>query len=374
MSLADVERMLDEIWALAYVRAVAFVLGSVIVAKLGDWIITRGVMRFARSARTPLDERVVELLSRPIFISVVLVGLNLATYELTFDEPYRFITKGIIQTLVIIVWTVAAIRLVGLVFRRMNESERVGWVNDRTLPLVSNGFKVIILGLTFYFLFLAWHINPSAWLASAGIIGITLGLAAQESLGNLFGGFSIMLDAPYKVGDFVVLAGGERGQVTQIGLRSTRILTREGVEITLPNSQIANAQITNESGGPAPKQRIHAEIGVAYGSDIDYVSDVLLDAAYSVEWITHDPEPRVRFMQFGDSSLVFHVMVWIDDPLYRLRCIDQLNRAIYKGLAEAGITIPFPQRDLWLKQWPATGSAAPPASDPTADGENGGSD
>jgi len=374
MSLAEIQRLIGEIWAIAYIRAATFVLASVIVAKLADWIITRGVMRFARSSRTPLDERVVELLHRPIFLSVVFAGLHLATYELTLGPPYRFITESIIQTLVVIVWTVAAVRLVSFIFRRLSESERVDWVSDRTLPLVSNGFKVIILALTVYFLFLAWHIDPTAWLASAGIIGIALGLAAQESLGNLFGGFSIMLDAPYRVGDFVVLAGGERGQVTQIGLRSTRILTRDGIEITLPNAQIANAQITNESGGPAPKQRVRAEIGVAYGSDIDHVTDVLTAAAESVEWVTDDPAPRVRFMEFGDSSLVFHVLVWIDDPLYRLRCLDHLNRAIYKGLAEAGITIPFPQRDLWLKQWPATGSAAPPASDPTADGDNGGSD
>ena len=362
MSLADVERIAAEIWMLAYVRAAAFVLGAVIVAKLADWIITRVLVRLARGTRTPFDERVIELLHRPIFTSVVLAGLNLATYELALGEPYRFITGAVIQTLVVIVWTVAGLRLVGLVFRGLSRSPRVGWVNDRTLPLVSNGFKVIVLGLTIYFLFLSWHINPTAWLASAGIIGIALGLAAQESLGNLFGGFSIMLDAPYKVGDFVVLAGGERGQVTQIGLRSTRILTRDGIEITLPNAQIANAQITNESGGPAPKQRVRAEIGVAYGSDIDRVTDVLSEAAKSVEWVTDDPEPRVRFVQFGDSSLLFHVLVWIDDPLYRLRCLDHLNRAIYKGLNEAGITIPFPQRDLWLKQWP------PATSDGTADG------
>lgn len=367
MSPAELERILTEVWALAYVRAATFLLASVIVAKLADWIITRGVMRFARSSRTPLDERVVELLHQPVFISVVLAGLNLATYELTLGQPYRFITESVIQTLVIIVWTVAAIRLVSFVFRRLSESDRVGWVNDRTLPLASNGFKVIIFGLTVYFLFLAWRINPTAWFASAGIIGIALGLAAQESLGNLFGGFSIMLDAPYKVGDFVVLAGGERGQVTQIGLRSTRILTRDGIEITLPNAQIANAQITNESGGPAPKQRVWAEIGVAYGSDIDHVTDVLTEAAKSVEWVTDDPEPRVRFMEFGDSSLVFHVMVWIDEPLYRLRCIDHLNRAIYKGLAEAGITIPFPQRDLWVKQWPpANGDGALEDGDPAS--------
>ncbi len=366
------ERMLDEIWAFAYVRAVLIVLGSAVVAKLVDWIITRGVIRFARSARTFLDERVVELLHRPIFISVILVGLALATYELALGEPFRFIIGGVIATLAVIVWTVAGIRLAGLVFRQLGQSGRVGWVNDRTLPLVNNGFKVVIFGVAVYFLFLSWQINPTAWLASAGIIGIVIGLAAQESLSNLFGGFSIMLDAPYKVGDFVNLAGGERGQVTQIGLRSTRILTRDGVEITLPNAQIANAQITNESGGPAPQQRVWAEIGVAYGSDIDHVTDVLLRAANSVEWVSGDPEPRVRFMEFGDSSLVFHVMVWIDDPLYRLRCIDQLNRAIYKGLAEAGITIPFPQRDLWLKQWPAAGSAAPPASGPPTDGTSDG--
>jgi potassium efflux system protein len=84
-------------------------------------------------------------------------------------------------------------------------------------------------------------------------------------------------------------------------------------------------------------------VGVAYGSDVDRVRDVLFEAAKSVEFVTHDPEPRVRFAEMGDSALIFRVQGWVDDPAHRGACIDGLNTRIYKALAKANIEIPFPQ-------------------------------
>ena len=143
---------------------------------------------------------------------------------------------------------------------------------------------------------------------------------------------------------------GERGQVVKIGLRSTRLLTRDDIEITIPNAQIAMSKIVNESGGPWEKLRITAVIGVAYGSDVDQVSEVLLRTAKSVAHVVDDPEPRVRFTEFGDSALVFRVQCWVEEPARRGICLHELNSAIYKSLNAEKITIPFPQRDVHLFQ------------------------
>ena len=89
---------------------------------------------------------------------------------------------------------------------------------------------------------------------------MAVGFAAKDTLANLFGGIFILADAPYKVGDFVVLGSGERGEVTQVGLRSTRILTRDDVEVTVPNAMIANDTIVNESGGPWVKHRVRVRV------------------------------------------------------------------------------------------------------------------
>jgi len=136
--------------------------------------------------------------------------------------------------------------------------------------------------------------------------------------------------------------------VIKIGLRSTRLLTRDDVEITIPNAEIAMSKIVNESGGPSEKLRITAVIGVAYGSDVDQVSEVLLRTAKSVEQVVDDPEPRVRFTEFGDSALVFRVQCWVREPAMRGLCMHELNTAIYKSLNAEQITIPFPQRDVHL--------------------------
>jgi small-conductance mechanosensitive channel len=94
-------------------------------------------------------------------------------------------------------------------------------------------------------------------------------------------------------------------------------------------------------------------VGVAYGSDVDRVREVLLEAARSVEYVLEEPAPRVRFTEMGDSALIFRVLCWVDEPVLRGRCLDGLNAAIYKALNAEKITIPFPQRDVHL--FPTTG-------------------
>jgi small-conductance mechanosensitive channel len=123
----------------------------------------------------------------------------------------------------------------------------------------------------------------TAWLASAGIVGIAVGFAAKDTLANLFSGVFIMADAPYKIGDYVVLDTGERGEITHIGIRSTRMRTRDDVEVTVPNSIMGNTKIINESGGPYEKYRIRVKVGVAYGSDIDQVEQLLMEIAAANE-------------------------------------------------------------------------------------------
>jgi small-conductance mechanosensitive channel len=137
-------------------------------------------------------------------------------------------------------------------------------------------------------------------------------------------------------------------------------LTRDDVEITLPNAHIASAKVVNESGGPHEKTRVAIDVGVAYGSDIDRVREVLMDAALSVESVASEPEPRVRFTTMGDSALIFRVQGWVDEPAMRGLCIDGLNSAIYKALHRAEIEIPFPQRVLHTAS-PAADPASTPA-------------
>ncbi len=241
-----------------------------------------------------------------------------------------------------------------LVVETFNRTSTQKVVKTGMLSLLHIVMKIVTLALAGYFLFLAWNINVSAWLASAGIVGLALSFAAKDTLSNLFAGVSIIMDAPYKVGDFIILESGERGVVTDIGLRSTRILTRDDIEITVPNGIIGNGKIINEAGGPVSQYRIRVAVGVAYGSDIDQVIEVLSGAADSLPEILKSPEPRVRFRTFGQSSLDFELLGWISRPVDRGRITHELNCAVYKALNNNKIVIPFPQRDLYIKSMPAS--------------------
>jgi small-conductance mechanosensitive channel len=220
------------------------------------------------------------------------------------------------------------------------------------LALLQNVGRIILIALAIYFVFLAWDIQVTAWLASAGIVGLALGLAAKDTLSNLFAGVSIVADSPYKTGDFIILDTGERGIVTHIGLRSTRLLTRDDVEVTIPNGILGNSKITNEAGGPSQKHRIRIAVGVAYGSDIDRVISTLEGVAAANKEVCKLPAPRVRFRNFGDSSLDFELLCWIERPIDSGRLRHELNCAVYKGFIEHNIVIPFPQRDLHVRTMP----------------------
>ena len=144
--------------------------------------------------------------------------------------------------------------------------------------------------------------------------------------------------------------------VSHIGLRSTRILTRDDIEITIPNGIIGNSKIINEAGGPSAKHRIRIPVGVAYGSDVDEVIATLAAVAENHEEICKNPAPRIRFRQFGESSLDFEMLCWIEKPVNRGRMIHELNCAVYKSFQKEGIEIPFPQRDVHLPPPPASNS------------------
>ena len=121
---------------------------------------------------------------------------------------------------------------------------------------------------------------------------------------------------------------------------------------SIPNGVIGNAKIINETGGPSARHRIRVPVGVAYGSDVDKVIEVLENVATDHDEVCKVPAPRVRFRQFGDSSLDFELLCWIDRPVDRGRMRHELHCLVYKAFQEHSIEIPFPQRDLHVISMP----------------------
>jgi len=323
------------------------------LAKLAQWLMARSLGSLSRRTHTQVDDKIIALLKRPLFLSVFLFFAGMASKSLTLPDTAERVVLKALLSLVILVWTSAGFGLLHILLEALSRNRhKYRIITRKTLPLFELVGKIVVVAISAYALMLVWGINPTAWLASAGIIGMAVGFAAKDSLANLFGGIFVIADAPYKVGDFVQLDSGERGMVTQIGLRSTRILTRDDIEITVPNAAMANSKIVNEHGGRWEKSRIRAKVGVAYGSDVDHVSDVLLDIARQTEDLCDTPEPRVRLRGFGPSSLDFELLGWIREPVLRGRILHDLYMNIYKRFAKEGIEIPYSKHDIYIKEMP----------------------
>ena len=345
--MEQVTAFVQEAWAIVWVRAAVIIVGSLIIAKVTQFIFSKILVRLTVKTNTDLDDKLIDLLRRPIFVTVVCIGLYSSITIVDFAPAIKSVLRSIVHTVLIVVWLGSGSKIISTLldgFSRL--ADRVTWIESRTLPLFDNVAKLILFGGALYLLLIAWNLNVAPWLASAGVAGLAIGFAAKDSLANLFGGLFVIMDAPYQIGDYINLDSGERGKVIKIGLRSTRLLTRDDVEITVPNGAIANAKVVNESGGPWQKRRVAVTVGVAYGSDVKQVSELLMKSAERVDWIVSDPAPRIRFTEMGDSALIFRVLGWIREPELRGRAIDALNTAIYEDLNAAGIEIPFPQRTI----------------------------
>jgi small-conductance mechanosensitive channel len=333
-----------------YLQALLIIIVFVVLAKIADIIMNRLLKRLLKITRFTLDDQILQIFDRPIFVSILLFGLALAADRLKLSQTVYFVTLSGLKTIAIFIWGIALARFLKLIIAEVShDSRRFVLIQERTLPLFSNLCMIIVVALALYFMLLAWNINVTAWMASAGILGLAISFAAKDTLANLFAGVFILADAPYKLGDFIVLQTGERGVVTHIGIRSTRMLTRDDVEITVPNSIMGNVKITNETGGPYEKYRIRIKVGVAYGSDIDKVQSLLLNVAESHPEVCKIPSPRVRFRAFGDSSLDHELLCWVEKPVLRGRVSHALNTEIYKRFLKEGIEIPFPQRDIHIR-------------------------
>lgn len=342
------------------------------VGKVLQTFVQKVLEQGARRTKTELDDRLIKLLSAPIIQTTVTLALIVAVMAFQNKSDFDEVIIRSLVTLLLFFWARAWFKATHLALHAMSKNvRRFELFQPRTVPLFEMGIKVVLVVVFAYFFMSVWGIDGTAWLASAGIIGIAVGFAARDTLANLISGVSIVADAPYKIGDYIVLDTGERGIVTSLGIRSTRLLTRDDVEISIPNAVIGNAKITNESGGPWVKQRIRIPVGVAYGSDTELVVKVLEGVARENPDIIERPEPRVRMRAFGNSSLDFELLGWIDHPEDRGKVLHEVLLDIDRRFRENGIVIPFPQRDVHMFRQEGTAGSAPNLREPGSISDSG---
>jgi MscS family membrane protein len=329
-------------------EALATVLIYLVLAKAVDIFIDKILKRLAGLTKFSFDDKLISFIHGPVFWTIALIGILHGLILLESQPPWDNILPMVTKSLILFVWWLAAIRI-------------VNWLSDKSFPIAArtgdagrdifllfkNIFRVVAVIIGILWMLAIWNVNLTPLFASAGIAGIAVALAAKDTLANFFGGISIFVDKPFKIGDYIILDSEERGEVVAIGIRSTRIKTRDDVLITIPNSILANVKIINESA-PVPRFRIRIPVGVAYESDLEKVEDILVEIARSNSMVSKEPDPRARLRVFGDSSIDFELLCWVNDPRDKGLVTHQIMNTIFKAFEKEGISIPFPQRDVHL--------------------------
>jgi small-conductance mechanosensitive channel len=320
-----------------------------ILAKGADIFIDRVLKSLATKTKISFDDKLINFLHVPVYWTVFWFGVLHALSVKPLIDPWQIILPQIAQSMILIIWLFAMLRVFNwMVEYFMSHAHERGKIGKDLFMLLKNVIRIVVIIAGLLWFLAIWHINLTPLFASAGIAGIAVALAAKDTLANFFGGVSLFMDNAYKVGEYIILETGERGEVVEIGIRSTRIKTRDDVIVTIPNSIMANSKIINESA-PIPRFRIRVPVGVAYGSNLDKVEGVLLGVADANEDIEKYPEPRVRLRTFADSSINFELLCWVKDPRDKGLQIHYLLKAAYDVFDEQSISIPFPQRDIHIK-------------------------
>ncbi len=187
-------------------------------------------------------------------------------------------------------------------------------------------------------------VSLTAVLAGSAVVLVGIGFGLQNVVQNFVSGLILLVERPVHEGDFIQVRD-IRGTVANIGLRATRVISRDEVTVIVPNSDLITTQVVNYSV-PTTRTRIWVTIGAAYGTSPELVRDTLLAVARADATVLQDPPPEVRLEGFGDSALQFALLVWIDDPREDMRTSSRLRLAIAPAFVAAKIAIPFPQREV----------------------------
>jgi small-conductance mechanosensitive channel len=327
----------------------------------------RALLRFLASrvihhTETVLDDRIVAVLLQNVRPLMILTGAHIAVRELrkaadTHRETLDQLLDYSESVLFVVVAFIAARVVIGVIrvvldwYLERLSTDGATELQTGVGPLARKGvtFLVGLVALSITLDHFGVHIG--SLLVSLGVGSLALALAAQDTIANMIGGFVIMIDRPFRVGDRVELPGGQVGDVLRVGLRSTKFLDFDNNVIVMPNAEIVKGRIVNHAY-PGPEVRVLLRLGVAYGTEPDRVRGLLLDLARSHPDVLADPEPKVYCTGLGESAVEFTLVGRTGDYRNRYDAETTLREQAYARCLEQGIQIPFPQRVVTVRNMP----------------------
>ncbi len=343
-----------EFWREALATALVIVAAG-IASRAYVFVVDRVGMHWVRRTASELDDRVLHAVRKPGAVLVFLVGVYISLHRykfrmLGFLDGVLFVAAVIVVFATLIRVSGIGLQWYGEKIRRERKDEAVA---REIIPLADKLFKVVLMIIALVIVLDWFRIDIKSILVTLGVGSLAVGLALQDTLANMFGGFAIMLDRPFRSGDRIQLQSGEAGDVQAIGIRSTTVLMPDGNLMIIPNSVLVKTLVINHSI-PDSSSLVRVEIGVAYGSEVAKVKAMMLETASEDPAVRDNPAPAVFFASFGESALSFILTCYARSFTDKMAITDRINTALAAKFEKAGIEIPFPVRTVYLRKEPAS--------------------
>ncbi len=332
-----------------WTRALAIIIAAVLVGKFAYWVFQNVARKLTAKTETKLDDIILDMIEEPIVVILTVMGVGLAFGTLNIESRgiSDFIANAITAAIILsVAWLVA--RLVDslieeYVVPRVAESETD--LDDQLLPIIRKGAKLAIWILGIIMALNNADQDVGALLAGLGVGGLALAIAAQDTVANIFGGATIFADRPFIIGDRVRV-GGYDGVVREIGIRSSRMETRDGAIVTMPNSKFTSSAVENVSSGIG--RRIVTTLGLTYDStpeQMEKAMAILGEIADANEGVSDDV--KVSFSSWGDFAMGIRFAIFIKPDAHFRNTENAVNMEILRRFTAEGLDFAFPTQTLY---------------------------
>jgi small-conductance mechanosensitive channel len=318
------------------------------LAGLVSSILNKWGNRLARFSKTDLDDRILQRIIPHISRLLTTTGFYLAFRSLPLHEKIvQVFTGALFVVLVVIFFNLLFHALDEFLQWYLNGREEGSedLISRNMIPIAEKMVMLFLMGTALIIILKHFNYDIFSVVTALGIGSLAIGLAAKDTLAHMISGFTLMLDQPFRIGDRIQLAGGQVGDVADIGLRSTKIRTLDNQLLIIPNSDLCNTMLINQAF-PDARVKGRINVGVAYGSDVERVKEILVATALDCEAVLRDPVPEAFFVTFGDSALNMALFFWVEEYSQLFAVTDRINSMILRRFNEGGVEIPFPIRTV----------------------------
>lgn len=330
--------------------SILIVLGAVILVKLISYISKKWLKPFVTRTQNHLDDVFYYSLESPVKFAIILLGLWIAIHRLVYPDNFVNVVDNAYKILIVLNITWIFARLGSGLLEVYWGHKASGQIN-KMMPIIKRTILVLVWIIGIVMALSNIGVNISALLGTLGIGGIAFALAAQDTVKNIFGAFTILTDKPFTIGDTVRIDSFE-GTVVDVGVRSTRIKNYDNRIITFPNYKVTDASIINISS--EPMRKVSLNLGLTYDTTPEMMQkalDILKEIPKSVDNVSSNPSDIIaNFSEYADSALVITYMYFIKKQGDILKVQSDMNMAILSAFNKAGLEFAFPTRTVYIQQ------------------------